>query len=314
MMNVLLKLYFKLPNDTSFGIISKIINRIAARIVKRILDRTVPNHFLKTLDKYPTGVNLEPREKEIVISLTSFPGRIADVWIVIECLFRQTYKADKIILWLSELQFEGVVLPKLLIEQQKRGLEIRFVKDDLRSHKKYYYALENFDSSIIVTVDDDVFYHQDVIKTLIEAHQSHPNEVIANRAHKIKFNEEKLILPYRKWYVNYKSAYSSYLYVPTGVGGVLYPPGSLSNKLLNVDAIKELCLQADDLWLKVGSLLTSTKVHITPNYPQEFITVGKTQKSKLVTSNSLNGGNDEQMKRILEYFSLGNLDHYRDRD
>ena len=78
MMNVLLELYFKLPHDSSFGIISKIINRIAARIVKRILDRTVPNHFLKTLDKYPTGVNLEPREKEIVISLTSFPGRIAD--------------------------------------------------------------------------------------------------------------------------------------------------------------------------------------------------------------------------------------------
>ena len=47
MMNVLLELYFKLPHDSSFGIISKIINRIAARIVKRILDRTVPNHFLK---------------------------------------------------------------------------------------------------------------------------------------------------------------------------------------------------------------------------------------------------------------------------
>ena len=314
MMNTILKLYFKLPHDTSFGIISKIINRIAARIVKRVLDRTVPSYFLKTQAQFLNGLNTEKRDKKVIVSLTSFPGRIADVWIVVECLFRQTYKADKIILWLSELQFEGVVLPKLLIEQQKRGLEIRFVKDDLRSHKKYYYALENFDSSIIVTVDDDVFYHQDVIKTLIEAHQSHPNEVIANRAHKIKFNEEKLILPYRKWYVNYKSAYSSYLYVPTGVGGVLYPPGSLSNKLLNVDAIKELCLQADDLWLKVGSLLTSTKVHITPSYRQEFITVGKTQNNKLVTYNSLTGGNDVQLRAVLDYFKMGNLENYKNRD
>ena len=71
MMNVLLELYFKLPHDSSFGIFSKIINRIAARIIKRILDRTVPNHFIKTFDTYPIGLNQEKRDKEIVISLTS---------------------------------------------------------------------------------------------------------------------------------------------------------------------------------------------------------------------------------------------------
>ena len=68
------------------------------------------------------------------------------------------------------------------------------------------------------------------------------------------------------------------------------------------------------MWLKVGSLLTSTKVQITPNYRQEFITVGKTQNNKLVTSNSLNGGNDEQMKRILEYFKLGNLEQFKEKN
>ena len=68
MMNVLLKLYFKLPHDRSFGIFSKIINRIAARIIKRIFDRTVPSHFLKTLDKYPIGVNQETRDNEIIIT------------------------------------------------------------------------------------------------------------------------------------------------------------------------------------------------------------------------------------------------------
>jgi len=55
-------------------------------------------------------------------------------------------------------------------------------------------------------------------------------------------------------------------------------------------------------------------VLVTSNYRQEFITVGKTQNSKLVTSNSLNGGNDEQLKRTLEYFNLGNLGQFRDKD
>ena len=312
MMNTLLNIYFKLPHDKTFGIVSKAFNRLVAKILKRILDRTVPPYFLKTQVQYPNGLNTQKRDKEVIVNFTSFPGRIQDVWIVVECLFRQTYKADKIILWLSKPQFEGIELPKLLLDQQKRGLEIRFEEDDLRSHKKYYYALENFNSSIIVTVDDDVFYHQDVLKTLIECHQSNPNEVIANRAHKIKFDEKERILPYRQWDINYKSPNLSYLFVPTGVGGVLYPPSSLSDKLLNVDAIKELCFHADDLWLKVGSLLMSTKVKISTNYRQEFITVGKTQNNKLVTSNSLNGGNDEQLKSILKYFSLGNLEQYRD--
>jgi hypothetical protein len=312
MMNTLLHIYFKLPHDKTFGIVSKGFNRLVAKIFKRIFDRTIPSHFLKTQYQYPNGLNSEKRDMEVVVSFTSFPGRIQDVWIVVECLFRQTYKADKIILWLSKPQFEGIKLPELLLKQQKRGLEIRFVEDDLRSHKKYYYALENFNSSIIVTVDDDVFYHQDVLKTLIGAHLSNPNEVIANRSHKIKFDEKGCIMPYRQWDINFKSSMPSFLFVPTGVGGVLYPPGSLSEKLLNVHALKELCFHADDLWLKAGALLTSTKVKITPNYRQEFITVGKTQNNKLVTSNSLNGGNDEQLKRILEYFNLGNLEQYRD--
>lgn len=313
MMNTLLHLYFKLPHDRSFGIISKIINRLAARIVKRILDRTVPNYFLKSQEKYPVGVNQVPRDKDVIISFTSFPGRISDVWIVVECLFRQTYKADKIILWLSEKQFEGIELPKQLLDQKKRGLEICFVDDDLRSHKKYYYALEKFPNEIIITVDDDVYYHNEVIEKLVTFHQLYPNQVIANRGHEILFDKHtNKILPYRKWLHNVKKNKSSFLFVPTGVGAVLYPPKTLTTKLLNVQKIKELCFHADDLWLKTGSLVTHSKVYITDYYKQEFITVGKTQNNKLVTFNSLNGGNDSQFKAILIYFDLGDLVDYKD--
>ena len=88
------------------------------------------------------------QQKEIVISLTSFPGRIADVWIVIECLFRQTYKADKIILWVDKERFNVEDLPSRLKAQMKRGLEIRLV-EDLRSHTKYYYALKEYNNSLL---------------------------------------------------------------------------------------------------------------------------------------------------------------------
>ena len=76
-----------------------------------------------------------------VVSLTSFPMRIERIWITIESIFRQTYKPLSIILWLSKEQFPNgeLDLPKGLIKMRKRGLEIKFVEGDIRSHKKYKY-------------------------------------------------------------------------------------------------------------------------------------------------------------------------------
>ena len=312
MMNVLLELYFKLPHDSSFGITSKIINRIAARIVKRILDRTVPNHFLKTLDKYPTGVNLEPREKEIVISLTSFPGRIADVWIVIECLFRQTYKADKIILWLSKSQFEGVELPSLLTDQQSRGLDIRFVEGDIKSHKKYIYALNEFKNDYVITVDDDLYYDNKLIQNLIQLKEKYPYALPTNRAHLIQFDNRNKVASYSKWYHNYPIEKQSLLLVPTGGFGTLYEFDQLYQTFDNQILIKELVPHADDLWIKIQSLLKNTQVVTNNRYNKDPISVKSSQLEKLVSINVLRGGNDGQFRAVLNHFSLGELDKYRD--
>jgi hypothetical protein len=310
-MNFLLKLYFHLPHDSTFGIISKITNRIIAKILKRILDFTVPRYFEKTQKNYPFGVNRISNEEEIIVSLTSFPARIDYVWITVECLLRQSNPPNRIILWLSRLQFEGHNLPQRLIEQKKRGLDIEFVEDDIRSHKKYYYCLERFPNAVLITMDDDVYYPDNVISTLLEARKKHPESIIANRSHKITFDNGGEILPYRKWKHNYKSPIESFFYLPTGVGGILYPPNSVDKRMLNITLIKEVCFGADDIWLRVGALLMNRKVFITKVFNQEFITIGKTQKVKLVTNNALNGGNDVQLKKVLEYFNLGNLESFR---
>src|SRR5699024_12638905 len=66
------------------------------------------------------------------------------------CLLRQTYPPDKIILWLAKEQFEGRnTLPNNLLDLEKRGLEIVFCDEDLRSHKKYYYAIKKFSKDIL---------------------------------------------------------------------------------------------------------------------------------------------------------------------
>ena len=313
-MNKILGVYNALPHDNALGIVTKAFNRLVARILKRVLDATVPNYFLKTQHQFPSGINTETREKQVVISLTSFPARVDDLWIVIECLFRQTYKPDKIILWLAKEQFVGQDLPDRLKEQTKRGLEIKFVDEDLKSHKKYFYAFSQFKNSLIITVDDDVYYHKDTIYELIRGYDTHPNCVIANRAHSINFNTKNEILSYRPWDINKKSKKTSKLYVPTGVGGVLYPPNSYAESIFDKDTFIKLCPRADDMWLKVNTLLAHTSVFITDRFVSEFITVGNTQKEKLVSGNSRGGGNDQQLKAVLNHYNLGNLEKFRKED
>src|SRR5574343_906457 len=167
MINSFLKLYYKFPHDNTFGLFTKVINRLFAKILKQIFDRVVPRYFLFTQFHYSYGLNTITRDKKVIVSLTSFPGRVQDVWIVIECLFRQTFKADKIILWLSESQFNGIELPQRLLDQKKRGLEIRFVEDDLKSHKKYIYALNEYKNDYVITVDDDLYYDNQLIENQI---------------------------------------------------------------------------------------------------------------------------------------------------
>ena len=85
------------------------------------------------------------KEDTIIVSLTTYPARIKTVWMTIACLLNQDYKNMRVILWLSKEQFHDLSgLPSYLQKLQKKGLVIKFKEDDLRSHKKYYYAFSEY--------------------------------------------------------------------------------------------------------------------------------------------------------------------------
>ena len=81
---------------------------------------------------------------KIIISLTSYPARIHLVYKVIKSLMNQQEKADEIILWLSILEFPNQTddLPEnLRCMIGENGFHIEWVKENIKSHKKYFYAL-----------------------------------------------------------------------------------------------------------------------------------------------------------------------------
>ena len=96
----------------------------------------------------------------VIVSLTSYPARIDRVHEVIESVINQTVCADRIILYLADEQFVDRQLPKPLVDlcTQYDCFEIHFCDDDLKPHKKYYYAMQDFPDAALITVDDDVIY------------------------------------------------------------------------------------------------------------------------------------------------------------
>jgi len=307
-MNLIYKLYFLLPNFDFLGLPGRAANRMLQLILKWILDRMMPALYKRDEFRAGPGINTDPRDELFIVSLTSFPERINEVWITIETLMHQSFKPDMIILWLAEEQFPGKRIPESLTKLKDRGLTINFC-EDLRAHKKYFFSLITYPGSNIITVDDDLYYPGNLLSNLVKLHREFPDLIVTNRAHKITFSGEELN-PYRQWKHNVTDTQPSYLLMATGGAGTLYPPDSLHNDVLNKELIRELCFYADDLWLKVMSLRKDKKIATNKTYNKDFASVGKSQRTKLVSVNVLQGGNDEQLKNLLTYFGKDLLLRY----
>jgi len=303
-MKFLYQLYFSLPQFKSLGIFGKAINKINALILKRLLDFYLPNHYLKTANKAGMGIANQKRTVPIIVSVTSFPARIEDVWISMESLLRQTVKPDALILWLAKEQFPDQKLPEKLLKLQDRGLTIRYCDDDLRSHKKYFYAMQEFPEACIITFDDDLYYDAKVIERLLALYENHPDCICTNRAHQIKIENGK-VLSYREWHHNAKCILiPTKSLLPTGGAGTLYPPSALPKVAFDAELIRSLCFHADDVWLKLMATLNGKKSVTHSFYNKDFLTVSQTQTEKLVSQNVFDGGNDTQFDNTCRHFAI----------
>lgn len=241
---------------------------------------------------------------KIIVSLTTYPKRIPTIYKVIACLFRQTYKPDKIILWLSEEQFPNKEndIPWELQEYVDKGLEIRFCEDDLRSHKKYLYAMKEFPEDIVITVDDDLLYPNNMVEMLVKSYRSYPHAVSAMRTHLMCIERNGEISLYSEWVKEYPNIVNTpcMQLLATSGAGTLFPPHSLDEQVFNTEAIKKLAYNADDLWLKIMQVIKGTPVVLVQKR-QELHYIEGTQDQTLWKTNI--NENDIQLDNILTYCS-----------
>ncbi|MFN3756548.1 MAG: hypothetical protein ACK4RM_06310, partial [Flavobacterium sp.] len=150
-------------------------------------------------DKVPVIGETTDKNSDIIVSMTSFPARINWVHLTIKSIMAQIQKPNKIVLWLSKEEFPKELedLPEQLLKLKSKGLEIYFC-ENLKAHKKYYFSFVNYPDYSIVTIDDDVFYPNDLLESLKKNSDSFPDCIIAHRVREILSNNEGWA-PYREW-------------------------------------------------------------------------------------------------------------------
>lgn len=183
--------------------------------------------------------------KELIISLTSYPPRYDTLRMTLECLLTQTIRPNRVILWIA---YEDIdLLPTCVSELELWGLEVRLTKNT-RVFKKIIPALMEFPEAFIITADDDAYYSPDFVETLLQSWDGSNNQIVSHTVHRIVCDPQGMPVSYKDWEWNVRGPQEGELLFAVGVGGRLYPPGSLAvPQVFDEEAYMKAA--ADDMWL-----------------------------------------------------------------
>jgi hypothetical protein len=251
-----------------------------------------------------------------IVSLTTHSKRINEVHLTIESLFQQTQKANRIILWLSQDEFNDNNIPLILRKQIQRGLEIRYCQD-VRSYTKLLPVLKIADKKqLIITVDDDYIYPYYLVENLYKTHLKHPECICYYKGSRIAI-KNGIVQPYSQWKTIEAEYIPSILNFARGVGGILYPPNCFYKDIDNFQAIQTLAPKADDIWFKAMTALQERQYVKVPLWlgkedcelEKDFVSLDNMQDIALSKNNIDKNENDKQIAAVFQKYNLTAILH-----
>lgn len=236
-------------------------------------------------------------ERAVVVSLTSYGERLDYVYLTVLSLMHQTMLPDRIVLWI-DVDTDPAAVPDSLKRLEPYGLDIRYGCENLKGHKKYFWALREFSDSCVITVDDDVMYSADTIESLMTAHANYPEAVVGRRVHRMLLSDGELA-PYVDWDQEWgKDGSPRRDLLATGVGGILYPPHCFGERAFDLSPILGTGLGNDDIWLKANEMIYGRDVAWAPCDRVLPYKIVEDLDNGLCIENVLGGENDRHIHAI----------------
>lgn len=244
--------------------------------------------------------SIEPTQKGVVITLTSYKIRTKFLIKTLQSLIMQDVGYDLIVVWLAPQDYEEMLAH--LEAYRKFKVEIRLAPRDLKSYKKIVFSAELWKDSLLVTADDDILYRKSWLKELLLQYKPSEKVVPGHRGSLVGMLPNGEIADYMSWKkVQKGDVPRSDLFLTSG-GGNLYPPGCFSSMFFREDIFMEICPTADDLWQYALLLLNGYKFKLVPSSSREIITWRGSQQDALWHTNLNFGQNDVQFRKIRDLF------------
>ncbi len=298
--------HFSLAARKSARFVLKYRKRVHSAIWRRVRAPIISLYLKKQVRRMKVQIETEKNQKAhplpapLIVSLTSWPPRFKTLHLTLLSLLTQDMRPDHVILWVADVDYAA--LPKEVLDLQSHGLEISTC-DDLGPYKKIVPALASDPDAFIVTADDDVYYGPKWLSALCESWDGNLKTIVCHRAHRIAFSVNGAPASYTKWRHNAKGPQVSASLFPTGAGGVLYPPGCFSPDVLQSDVFMDLCPRADDVWL-YWMAAGNGCAYLVTNYGADVLNWDDSQKTSLLTENVTHGGNDRQIKKMMDAYGF----------
>ena len=270
---------------------------------KRRAERDRVKHEMGEIAKFPKNANA-PRHGlpgELIVSLTSYPARFKTLHLTIKALLDQKVKPDRVILWIDRHDMRKV--PKAVRELEGPAFSI-LTGQDVRSFNKIVPALIAFPNSFIVVADDDLYYPDNWLQGLVEAYDPGQPTIVYHRGHRLAHSADGSLAPYRAWQhevTDPESLIPGTGIMPTGVGGVLYPPGSLPPKAVDIGLIRQLSETCDDSWLYFMWRQTAWTAKRVPGEGFRIVDWPQSQQHSLRKFHR-GGMKDEHLRALSDYF------------
>ena len=186
---------------------------------------------------------------KIIVSFTSYYKRLKTINKVIDSILKGNLVPNEIVLTLfnKDIKYISKNIHNYL---NKNKIKLIIVNIDIKSHKKYFYAMQKYPYDIIITIDDDIIYEKSTIELLYKSYLRYPKEISARRVHLIKYQKNGKSTSYKNWHKEYK-----YIKIPsfdllaTTGAGTLFPPNILKINYFTIYDIFN-CITSDDIFLK----------------------------------------------------------------
>lgn len=250
-------------------------------------------------------------DNDIIVSLTSYGKRVTDTLpCTLYSLLMQTRRPNRIVVWLDDVNWSDEKLPDVLKKIQSLGVEFCYCKD-IRSYKKLIPTLQLYPNNVIITVDDDLYYHPQTIEWFLDFYATTNKRcVIGSWATRTISNNHRYA-PYFQWQAVKEPKNGEGEYILIGCGGILYAPGIFDEEIQKEELFMKYAPTADDIWfwiqekrMNIPILVipqASVYLHTTVNRIEDW---KPAQSDSLYRINEIHNNNDKQLAALLDYYHI----------